>query len=169
MLYTLSTSLRNRAGRRLGSYTPICMRKAAKKNARPASVAATTTMKDFGPRLRQLREARDLSQRELANLLAIDYMQVYRYEKGVNVPSADTVVKLAQILQVTTDELLTGQRAVADPPKIRSPKLLDRFHTLDQLPKDKQEIALQMLDAVISQHELESFTDRVRRPAVRQR
>ena len=41
--------------------------------------------------------------------------------------------------------------------------------TLDQLPKDKEEIALQMLDAVISQHELESFTERVRRPAARQR
>lgn len=99
-------------------------------------------------------------------MLDIDYMQVYRYEKGVNVPSAETIVKLSEILQVTTDELLKGGD-VAHEPKIRSPKLLERFRTLDQLPKEKQAVALQMLDAVISQHELEAFTDRVRRPAHR--
>lgn len=124
-------------------------------------------MKDFGPRLRELREARNLSQREVADLLAIDYMQVYRYEKGLNLPSAETAVKLARILQVTTDELLTGERHGPERPKIRSPKLFDRFQSLDQLPKEKQEMAVQLLDAILSQHELESFTERVRRPPAR--
>lgn len=119
-------------------------------------------MKEFGPRLRELREARELSQRELASLLGIDYMQVYRYEKGVNVPSADSIVKLAQILRVTTDELLTGRETAVEAPDIRNPKLLDRLQTIDHLPKEKQEVALQMLDAIISQHEMESFADRVR-------
>ena len=132
-----------------------------------AAVAAATTMTDFGPRLRQLREARNLSQREAADLLAIDYMQVSRYEKGVNLPSVEMAIKLARILQVTTDELLTGDRSAPEPPKIRSPKLFDRFQTIDALPKEKQEVAVQLLDAIISQHELESFTERVRRPASR--
>lgn len=126
-------------------------------------------MTDFGPRLRQLREARNLTQREVADLLAIDYMQVYRYEKGVNLPSVETAVRLARILQVTTDELLTGDGAAPEPPKIRSPRLFDRFHTIDSLPKERQDVAVQLLDAIISQHELESFTDRVRRPVTRRR
>ena len=121
-------------------------------------------MRDFGPRLRDLREHRRLSQRELASLLDIDYMQVYRYEKGVNIPSAETIVKLAQILQVTTDQLLTGRGdAAATAPKIRNPKLFDRFQAVDELPKDKQEMALQLLDAILSQHALENIADRSRR------
>ncbi len=125
-------------------------------------------MKDFGPRLQHLREARNLSRIELAKLLDVENVQVYRYEKGENLPSAETIVKLSEILQVTTDELLKGSDIPIEP-KIRSPKLLERFQTLDQLPKERQTVALQMLDAVISQHELESFTERVRRPAAHQR
>ncbi len=123
-------------------------------------------MRDFGPRLQRLREAHNLSRIELAKLLDVENAQVYRYEKGENLPSAETIVKLSEILQVTADELLKGSDVLSEP-KIRSPKLFERFQTLDQLPKERQTVALQLLDAIISQHELESFTDRVRRPGAR--
>ncbi|HEV2718495.1 MAG TPA: helix-turn-helix transcriptional regulator [Thermoanaerobaculia bacterium] len=120
------------------------------------------TLREFGPRLKRLREARDLSLAELARLLGIDYMQVYRYEKGLNLPAVETAVRLAQILQVSTDELLTGSER-SSPPKIKSVRLFERMRMLDELPKDKQELALQILDGVIAQHEMQSLTERLRR------
>lgn len=116
-------------------------------------------MREFGPRLKRLREERELSLAELARLLGIDYMQVYRYEKGLNLPAVETAIRLAQILQVSIDELLTGKER-STPPKIKSVRLFERVRVLDQLPKDKQELALQILDTVIAQHELESIGER---------
>jgi len=113
-------------------------------------------MKEFGPRLRRLREERGISQTELARLLSIDYMQVYRYEKGQNLPSVETAIRLAHILQVSTDELLTGSER-SGPPAIKSIKLFETLRTLENLPKEKQELALQILDSVIVRHELEAI------------
>lgn len=98
-------------------------------------------------------------------MLGIDYMQVNRYERGINLPSVETAVKLARILQVTTDELLTGQRKSPKVPRIRSVKLFEKFRTLDQLPKEEQETAVRILDGVIAKHELERLADRVKRSA----
>jgi transcriptional regulator with XRE-family HTH domain len=119
-------------------------------------------MREFGPRLRRLREERDISQTELARLLGIDYMQVYRYERGLNLPSLETAIKLAQILQISTDELLTGSER-SDPPAIKSIKLFEAFRSLENLPKEKQDFALQILDSVITQHQLENIANTFRR------
>lgn len=137
---------------------------ASKQGKRPAPTKAQATMLHFGPRLRELRQARDLSQRELARLLAIDYMQVNRYERGINVPSADTIARLARILQVSTDDLLFAEKT-PQPPEIRSVALFERFRVLDTLPKEAQDTALEILDGVIAKHELAKLADRIRRSA----
>jgi transcriptional regulator with XRE-family HTH domain len=124
------------------------------------SVAATTTMKDFGARLKRLREARNLSRIELARLLDCENAQVYRYEKNENVPSAEMILKLSNILHVSCDELLKGKDH--SEPTIRSPKLFDRFRRLDDLPKERQEAAMTVLDAIITQHEFEAIAGQFR-------
>ena len=65
--------------------------------------------KAFGRRLRDIRERRDLSQKQLADLLSTDVMQISRYERGIGLPSLETCVQLAAILKVSTDELLLGR------------------------------------------------------------
>jgi len=87
-------------------------------------------------------------------MLGIDYMQVNRYERGINLPSVETAVKLARLLQITTDELLTGSETTPTPPPIRNIKLVERLQLLDQLPRGEQEVALQILDGVIAKYEL---------------
>jgi transcriptional regulator with XRE-family HTH domain len=131
--------------------------------SRAPSGAATTTMRDFGPRLRDVREQRRLSQRELASVLDIDYMQVNRGEKGVNIPSAETVVKLAHILQVTTDQLLTGQGnawRVHRRPATQSSSIASRLSTTY---RREARDGSHLLDAILVQHALGCLADRSRR------
>jgi transcriptional regulator with XRE-family HTH domain len=58
----------------------------------------------FGPRLRSLREAANLSQRQLAEMIGVVYQNIARLERGDRSPSWKTVVKLAEALGVSTDE-----------------------------------------------------------------
>lgn len=57
-------------------------------------------------RIRDMREDRDLTQREIASLLGISQPQYNRYEQGYRDIPTDLLIKLADIFQTTTDYLL---------------------------------------------------------------
>jgi transcriptional regulator with XRE-family HTH domain len=107
-------------------------------------------VKGFGARLRQLREVRGLSQHELAALAGIAVMQVNRYERDIHLPSIETTIKLARLFRMTTDDLLNSKIGDLKPPDIRNVKLYDRFRVLDTLPKQDQDVVLELVDAVIA-------------------
>ena len=63
-------------------------------------------MATFGERLRKLRQARKLTQQELAERSGVPYMTIYRLEKGINADILTTTsVKLARALSVSLDVL----------------------------------------------------------------
>ena len=61
---------------------------------------------ELSKRLKEIREEKGLSQRELAKLLNIDKSTVAKYETGERSPDADMIVKLADFFDVSTDFLL---------------------------------------------------------------
>ena len=63
----------------------------------------------FGERLLALRRERNLSQERLAELLGVSRQAVSKWETGESLPDIDKVVRLSQLLGVTTDRLLLDQ------------------------------------------------------------
>lgn len=59
-----------------------------------------------GDRLKEIRELRQISQRELASACGLGEKQIWRYENGKNDPEADTLARIAKELDVTADYLL---------------------------------------------------------------
>ena len=74
--------------------------------------------------IRNFRKARGLTQEELAVRLNVVRQTVSKWEKGFSVPDADTLQKLADILEVSVSQLLGG-----DP---------------EQSPQQRDEIAQQL-------------------------
>ena len=64
----------------------------------------------FSEKIKALRTASKMSQRELAARLGIGKSQISYYENGERFPSADILVKTADIFRVTTDYLLDVSR-----------------------------------------------------------
>lgn len=121
-------------------------------------------LKGFGERLKALREKRGITQQELAQMTGSDWSQISRYEREVNLPTADRVVALARALRVSPNKLLLGTRG-EEKIEFSNIRLYERFLKLDKLPKDEQEIALQILDGVVAKYELANLADRVKRSA----
>lgn len=63
----------------------------------------------LGPRIAVLRRSAGWSQSELANRLGISPSAVGMYEQGRRQPSAEGLVRLAELFGVSTDYLLTGR------------------------------------------------------------
>jgi len=61
---------------------------------------------DFGVRLRTLREAKGLSQSQMATLLGIARTTIASYESNVALPSCDMLKALAVFFRVSADYLL---------------------------------------------------------------
>lgn len=56
--------------------------------------------------IQKLREAAGLTPGDLAKILKLDVSTVYHWEDGTALPRAATLMKLADLLHCTTDELL---------------------------------------------------------------
>lgn len=71
----------------------------------------------LGERLTNLRERHDWSKTQVANKIGLSSMQKYaNYEYGVRQPDFDTLVKLADLFEVTTDYLLGHKTDLGDTP-----------------------------------------------------
>ena len=57
-------------------------------------------------RIKDLRVSRDLSQKELANKLGVAQTQVSRWEKDQLSMSSQSLIKVSQYFNVSTDDLL---------------------------------------------------------------
>lgn len=60
----------------------------------------------FGKRLRELRQEKDLTQKQLAEIFNVDHTTIRDWEIRGKQPSYETLCKLAKFFEVTTDYLL---------------------------------------------------------------
>ncbi len=82
--------------------------------------------------------------------MGITFGQLNKYESGLNSPSPDLLVTLADLLAVTVDHLLTG-RNLHDQ-QLHNTRLVDRVKIAEQFPVEDQETIIRLLDAMIVQH-----------------
>ena len=60
----------------------------------------------FGENVKTLRKQKGFSQEELATRLHVVRQTISKWEKNLSVPDADTLIRLAEILEVSVSELL---------------------------------------------------------------
>lgn len=62
-----------------------------------------------GLRIKRFREKNNYSQEELARLLGVTRRTISRWEQNSSKPSSDELSRIAKIIGVTEDELLSGE------------------------------------------------------------
>jgi len=61
----------------------------------------------FGKKVKELRLERNMSQMDVGAAMGIDRENIRKYEKGIQEPKLSTVVKFAEVFEVTFNELLS--------------------------------------------------------------
>ena len=111
-------------------------------------------MSAFAERLRLLREARQITQTRLASLLEVDPRVYNRWERGTATPLFETVVRIADLLQVSLDELAGRSASITDP-KIHNSELLNLYQQVDSLPDASQQALVLVIDGMVKQAQME--------------
>ena len=105
-------------------------------------------MANFAQRLRELRTTRKLTQTRLAELLAVSPRVYSRWETGDVTPHFDTIVRLADTLGVSLDEL-AGRKDVSSETSIKNPELNRLCRKVDQLSDEDQKALVVVLDSLV--------------------
>ncbi|EMC8541911.1 helix-turn-helix transcriptional regulator [Pseudomonas aeruginosa] len=63
----------------------------------------------IGARIKSLRKASNLSQSELAELIGCDAPLVSRYERGINLPGIEQLIRISTIFNVSPGDLLPSK------------------------------------------------------------
>ena len=67
----------------------------------------TMEHKTFGQVLKEIRRSKDVTQRELAAAVGVDFSYISKIENDrMPPPAADTIVKICEVLDVPSDNLL---------------------------------------------------------------
>lgn len=98
----------------------------------------------FGPRIRELRKAKNLSLRALAEAVGVSFTYISKIENEKldfgDYPGEDLIAKLATALDVDTDELLILAKKIPEGIKkrvIERPDAFRRFAELDDETIDR--------------------------------
>ena len=110
--------------------------------------------KAFGARVKQLRKQRHWTQKTLARKVEIRFQLLNKYEGGQHIPSVETLIRLAEALDVSVDYLLTGNPMEDSP--LASSRLFQRFKTLESLHQEEQQAVITLIDAMIAKHKMEA-------------
>jgi len=103
-------------------------------------------MSSFGKKLRKCREAKGLSQSEVAKLLNTNHSIIGKYERDEVKPTVDVVKRLAEVLD-TTVGFLTGESAEMN--VLKDPGMLKRLNDLVCLPQKDRDGILYALDGLL--------------------
>jgi transcriptional regulator with XRE-family HTH domain len=109
--------------------------------------------KAFGLRLKELRKQKGWTQKELANQIDIRFAQLNKYECGMHVPPIEKLIQLSDILGVTLDYLITGNRDQIQP--LHNMRLIERLQELESFDSDDQEAIIKLIDAMIVKRRVE--------------
>jgi len=110
----------------------------------------------IGQRIKSLRKERGWSQGELAQRLGTDARQISRYENSRMTPSAEAVVKIARVFDVSTDYLLV-EDAARRPLIGENRELLERLQGMEALSKEDRDSIVRIIDALLAKNKLKEL------------
>ena len=103
-------------------------------------------MSTFGKKLRECREAKGLSQKELAKLLNTSYSVIGKYERDEMQPSIEAAKKIAKLVDTTVGYLLgeTDEENI-----LKDPEMLKRLNEIEKMDNEDKGSILKVLDGFI--------------------
>jgi transcriptional regulator with XRE-family HTH domain len=132
-----------------GPYTPRSNELEESVLAKKRGVATEAGQEKLGERVALLRKERGLTQVELAEALGVAQSIVSKYESGELRLHGELIIQLAELLDVSADELLgLVERPRTGPAKDK--RLARRLQGFDRLPKRDRDALTRTIDAFLA-------------------
>lgn len=140
-------------------YATLVKSKNAEKNQ---SLSAIMQIMDFAnffaERLKSARLTKGYTLGRLSELCGIHEKALFKYERGLVLPTAENLKKLALALDISSDYFLFDHAKMEGIPKVKDSSLYDRYLFLENLSEIDRKAALLLLDSLIARQKLKELT-----------
>ncbi len=99
-----------------------------------------------GQKIYDARKKLGLTQVELADELGVSQQLVTFWEKSGKPPTAEMIIKISQLFNISADELLGIHHTE---PELKPTRLNSRFNRISQLSRRKQERIISVIDTLL--------------------
>jgi transcriptional regulator with XRE-family HTH domain len=123
----------------------------------PVKPCTEVDMERLPETLKQLRESRGLTQARLAEMIEASPRVYNRWETGAAAPRLDTLVKIADILNVTLDELVGRAEGPSSVVEIRNPRLHALYRHINGLSDEDQQALIILLDSLVKRSRMDQL------------
>jgi transcriptional regulator with XRE-family HTH domain len=126
-------------------------------NQKMTAMAISDDEREFfvqlGTRIAELRKSQNITQLQMAETLGVSQQTINSYEVGRRRIPVSALPSLAKALAISIEELL-GERTHQSQSGKRgpAPKLQKQVDIIGRMPRTKQKLATDMLDAIIQQN-----------------
>ncbi len=112
---------------------------------------------DLHKRIKKLRQDKEWTQQELADKVGVKQKQISSYETGVSKPSANVLMRIAEVFDVSTDSLLADLERLSASKSIKDIELLEYFQAVDHFKEEDKQAIKKVLDAFVTKNKLEEL------------
>ena len=105
-------------------------------------------------RIKLLRKSKGWTQNDLAGKIGTDARMISLYESKKTVPSAETLIKIAEIFNVSIDYLLIENAPKRSLNNNGSSELLEKFSEFDKLTDKEKDSIMNIIDSLITKNKV---------------
>jgi transcriptional regulator with XRE-family HTH domain len=112
-------------------------------------------MMTLGQKIKQLRDEKGLSQNDLEKRSGVSSKLLSKYENERIMPTADTLKKIAEGLDISTDYLIFDNVPKDGRCQLNDLQLFERFKEVERMPAEEKMVIMHLIDAVIVKAKVE--------------
>ena len=108
---------------------------------------------DIGKRIKQIREAKDLTAKEVVTAADLQPAMYSRIENGKTEPSLSSLEKIAKALGVKLSDLFDDEDKLADVNSYDA-SLMEKVKLVEELNEEEKKIVFSLVDALVGKKKL---------------
>ena len=108
---------------------------------------------DIGEKIKKIREAKGLSQKEVALAVNMDQSQYSKIEKGKTDPTTATLQKITNAIGVSLAEIFAPDDLFKDVDSYDR-SLMEKLQLLEQLDEEEKQSIFKIIDSLVSKKRL---------------
>ena len=110
----------------------------------------------LGAKIKKLRAEKGLSQAALEQISGVNSKLLSKYENERIVPTAETLRKIAQALQISSDYLIFDNAPKTGVSQLKDLELFEKFQEVENMSTENRTMIKNIIDALIIKSKVES-------------